>query len=226
MVLLDPKVLAEATSAFLSKAQKQAEHDPGAISRLVQENETLRGTIATLEGRLDQESATSRRREKDLEDLHERVVALEDQASEHVEAAWELHERVSSLETINEGTRTIPGHTARKEATRNEGARKEARRQNSRFKAFEAHFLAMRKKYHVKKPGKDHRPFIWSFIEGIDDKEWAQYTQEYLMKTLPDDKVHRSKSPRNGRIMALDLGVKWEDVRDAMSRMQVPPSLA
>ncbi|ROW01549.1 hypothetical protein VSDG_01974 [Cytospora chrysosperma] len=209
MVLLDPKVLAEATSAFLAQAQKQADHDPGAISRLEQEAKALREAVTALQGRLDQQegSAAAVRHEKDLEGLRERVAALEDQASQNVEAAWELHERVSSLE-----------------AAREDAARKEARPQNSRFKAFEAYFLAVRKKYHAQKP-KDHRAFIWSFIEGISDKEWAQYIQEYLVKALPG-KAWRSKSPRNGRVVALDIGLKWEEVREAMSRMQIPSSLA
>lgn len=107
MVLLDPKVLAEATSAFLAQAQKQADYDPDAIRRLEQETKALRETITVLQGRLNQEgSAAVGRHEKDLEGLQERVAALEGQASQNIEAAWELHERVSSLETANEGTRT------------------------------------------------------------------------------------------------------------------------
>lgn len=107
MVLLDPKVLAEATSAFLAQAQKQADHNPGAISRLEQEAKALREAVTALQGRLDQQegSAAAVRHEKDLEGLRERVAALEDQASQNVEAAWELHERVSSLETAREGAR-------------------------------------------------------------------------------------------------------------------------
>lgn len=97
---------------------------------------------------------------------------------------------------------------------------------NSRFKAFEAYFLAVRRKYHTQKPGKDQRAFIWSFIEGINDKEWAEYIQEHLLKALPG-KATRCKSPkRKGRAIALDKGLKWEEVKEAISRMQIPPSLA
>lgn len=95
--------------------------------------------------------------------------------------------------------------------------------QNPRRKAFHAHYWAMRQKYHMQKPGKDHRSFIWSFIEGIDDSECARFIQEYLIDEFPDDKVWRSKSPRNGRIMALSKDMKWEDVKEAMSHLPEPP---
>ncbi|KAK7744953.1 hypothetical protein SLS53_003186 [Cytospora paraplurivora] len=97
---------------------------------------------------------------------------------------------------------------------------------NARRKAFEAHFLATRRQYHLKKPGKDQRQFIWSFIEGIQDQELAQLTQEYLMNNLHGRAAPvKCKTPKKGRIMALSRDIKWEEVKEALRQMPTPSFL-
>lgn len=231
MVRIDPKVLADAVSQFLVKAQKQADHDPDAISRLEQENETLREALATLQDRIEHGLATLGR---DGENLQERVAAAEEDIVEIGEQFWKLHDNINSLEASKEGNGSLAMDvldelyhgqrilTPIPDAGPKETRRRDAAPQNPRRKAFHAHYWAMRQKYHVQKPGRDHRAFIWSFVEGISDKECARYIQEYLIDELPG-KAWRSKSPRNGRIMALGKEMKWDDVKEAMSHLPEPP---
>ncbi|ROW18082.1 hypothetical protein VPNG_00056 [Cytospora leucostoma] len=97
---------------------------------------------------------------------------------------------------------------------------------NARRKAFEAHFLATRRQYHLKKPGKDQRQFIWSFIEGIQDQELARLTQEYLMDNLHGRAAPvKCKTPKKGRIMALSRDIRWEEVKEALRQMPTPSFL-
>lgn len=93
----------------------------------------------------------------------------------------------------------------------------------ARRKMFEGHFVATRRQYHLKKPGKDHRHFIWSFIEGIQDQELARWTQEYLLNNLRDRAAPvKCKTPRKGRIIALSRDIKWEEVKEALRQMPTP----
>lgn len=77
---------------------------------------------------------------------------------------------------------------------------------------FVRHLLATRKLYRSQKLGKDQRPSIWLFIEGITHEYWGQGIQEYLLRTLPNSKVWLTKFRNNGRYIDLSPELKWEEV--------------
>ncbi|KUI60034.1 hypothetical protein VP1G_07248 [Cytospora mali] len=236
MVLPDPDILARAVSAHLAKAQKQADNnqDASRLQKQEQEIKSLKETITALEDHIAQveariasyDPAALRRHEEDLKDLHETVTILIGRVdqSEAINAGFgdvsvKLDERICDLERDHQELYRAQAQLSRPLAP---PALKETHEETIRRTALEAHFNATRRKYRMQRPGKDHRSFIWSFIEGIKDKESAQRIQEYLIRKFPG-KIRRSKSPRNGRIMAMSMALKWEEVRDAMLNMP-PPS--
>ncbi|KUI67907.1 hypothetical protein VM1G_02743 [Cytospora mali] len=230
-----------------SRLQEQEQE----IKSLKETITALEDHIAQVEARIASYDHTAvRRHEEDLKDLHETVTILVGRVdqSEAINAGFgdvsvKLDERICDLERDHQGRRadlqifsfallqtiyadspTLELYRAQAQLSRPLAppTLKETPEETVRRTALEAHFNATRRKYRMQRPGKDHRSFIWSFIEGIKDKESAQRIQEYLIKKFPG-KIRRSKSPRNGRIMAMSMDLKWEEVRDAMLNMP-PPS--
>lgn len=71
---------------------------------------------------------------------------------------------------------------------------------------------------------KNHRVFIWQFIEGSGDAEFCTWVQQHLHAALPDKVTLSKRQPRKEgeRIVALDRQLKWDDVRAAMKGASLP----
>lgn len=82
----------------------------------------------------------------------------------------------------------------------------------------------MRAKYKASPPKKGHREFIWQFIEKCKDKDFSGWIQEHLHRTLPHLISLAKKPPRarGDRLIALDVKMRWEDVREAMKSAEWP----
>lgn len=95
---------------------------------------------------------------------------------------------------------------------------------NPRRLAFVNYVHNMRTEYHRRKPGRDERSFIWSFIEGMPDKDCVQWVQLHLLERLPG-KAWQRKTPRYGRIITISRDLKWTEVKMALSSRSMPPFL-
>ncbi|KAJ0121109.1 hypothetical protein J7T55_008271 [Diaporthe amygdali] len=94
----------------------------------------------------------------------------------------------------------------------------------ARVRAFADHYHSMRREFPEHRHKKDQRPFIWRFIDGVEDQELSRWLQECLKENLPK-KVHQAKRPARragGRIVALNRDVTWEEVRDVLKTTPLP----
>lgn len=105
---------------------------------------------------------------------------------------------------------------------------------NPRYKAFMNHFWETKRRHAEAgqmSKGKE-REFVWSFVDGIKDKDTCQWVQRLMLETLPPNMVHRARKkgrPRNHstRFIALGLDVTWDAVvNTALKRAAAPPFFA
>ncbi|KAF3769285.1 hypothetical protein M406DRAFT_75770 [Cryphonectria parasitica EP155] len=125
-----------------------------------------------------------------------------------------------------EPVREISGNRT---ATREQPGAQDAEHSGSkrlRLEAIQKHCAATIHAFEAAPP-KNHRRFIWAFINGFNDHEFSMWLQEQLLENLPPTMIRRASMPfrEHNRRIALTPTVTWEAVREVMKHIQLVPFL-